>query len=209
MVCSARRPLRTRGTIGNVPGRSSDHPVGPRPVSRTLSRPVISFEPPMQGWLAEAINGLLGQEALEDKGDYRKRSVGGSLDHPVGPRPHPGPCLTRLSHFNLQHGDSLQRPSMVCWARRPLRTRETIEKVQGRSLDDPVGPRPVPQTCLALLSHLNLQYGDGSQSPSMVFWARRPLRTRGTIENVSGRSPDHPVGPRLIPRVIVSPRYLI
>ena len=74
MVWWARRPLRTKGTIRNVLGRSPNYPVGPRPIDRALSRPVISFEPPMQGWLAEAINGLLGQESLEDKGDYRKRS---------------------------------------------------------------------------------------------------------------------------------------
>ena len=85
LVHWARRHLRTRGTIGKVRGRSPEDPVGLRPVPMALSRPVISFELPTRRWLAEAINGLVGQEALVDKGDCRKRSP----DHPVGPRPVP------------------------------------------------------------------------------------------------------------------------
>ena len=95
MVCWARRPLRTRGTIGNVPGRSPDHPVGPRPDLRALSRLVALFEPPMLGWLAEAITGLVCQEAIEDMGDCRKGS-GRSPDHPVGPKTRRPRALSRL-----------------------------------------------------------------------------------------------------------------
>ena len=40
----------------------------------------------MQGWLAEAINALVGPEALEDPGDYRGNTQGRSPNDPVGPR---------------------------------------------------------------------------------------------------------------------------
>ena len=88
MVWWAQRPLRMRGTIGNTRGRSPDDPVGPSPNPRTLYRSVISFERRTRGWLAEAINGLVFPEALEDTGDYRKHS-GRSPDVPVGPSPDP------------------------------------------------------------------------------------------------------------------------
>ena len=94
MVCWAMRPLGTMGSIGKVRGTSPDHPVGPRPIPRALSGLVTLFEPSMRGWLAEAINGLLGQEALEDKGTIGKVR-GRSPDHPVGPRPDPW-ALSRL-----------------------------------------------------------------------------------------------------------------
>ena len=46
---------------------------------------VISFEPRMRLWLADAINGLVGPEALEDTGDCRKHSGRSPDDDPVGP----------------------------------------------------------------------------------------------------------------------------
>ena len=72
MVCWAMRPLGTRETIGKVRGEVPRPPCGPRPDPRALSRPVTLFEPTMWRWLPEAINGLLGHEALGDKGDYRE-----------------------------------------------------------------------------------------------------------------------------------------
>ena len=47
-------------------------PCGAQARPRALSRLVTLFEPPTWGWLPEAINGLLGHEALGDKGDYRE-----------------------------------------------------------------------------------------------------------------------------------------
>ena len=91
MVCWAMRTLGTRGTIGKVRGTSPDYPVGPRPIPRALSGLVTLFEPSTRGALAEAINGLLGQEALEDKGDYWKgsrevpRPPCGTQARPLGP----------------------------------------------------------------------------------------------------------------------------
>ena len=82
------RPLGTREPIGKVGGRFSDHPVGPRPEPQAASHLVTLFEPPTRGWLPEAINGLLGHEALGDKGDYRV-GWGRFPDHPVGPRLNP------------------------------------------------------------------------------------------------------------------------
>ena len=86
MVCWAMRPLGTRETIEKVRGQVPRPPSGPRPDPRALSRPVTLFEPPMWRWLPEAINGLLGHEALgtrETIGKVRGRSP----DNPVGPRP--------------------------------------------------------------------------------------------------------------------------
>ena len=93
MVCWAMRPLGTRGTIGKIGGRSPDHPVGPRPDPRALSRLVKLLEPPTWGWLPEVINGLMGHEALGDKGDYREGHWGGPPTTLWGPDPTPGPCL--------------------------------------------------------------------------------------------------------------------
>ena len=72
MVCWAMRPLGTRETIGKVRWEVHRPPCGPRPDPRALSRPVTLFQPPMWRYLPEAINGLLGHEALGDKGDYRE-----------------------------------------------------------------------------------------------------------------------------------------
>ena len=85
--------LGDKETIGKVGRRSPDNPVVPRPDTRALSRPVTLFEPPMWRWLPEAINGLLGHEALGDKGDYREGYRGGPLTTMWGPGPTPGPCL--------------------------------------------------------------------------------------------------------------------
>ena len=86
MVWWAQRPLGTQRTIGNTQGRSPDDPVVLRPDPRALSRSVISFEPRTRGWLTEAINALVGPEALEDPGDYRGNTQGRSPNDPVGPR---------------------------------------------------------------------------------------------------------------------------
>ena len=86
--------LEDKGDYRKRSGDVPQPPCGAQARPRALSRPVISFEPPMQGWLAEAINGLLCKEALEDKGDYRKRS-GEVPDQTVGPRPVPQ-ALSRL-----------------------------------------------------------------------------------------------------------------
>ena len=129
----------------------------------------------------------------------RTRTIGNvtrrSLDL-VGPR---------LFHLNLQRPDGSHRPSMVFWDRRPLRTRGTIGTFQGGPPTTLWGPGPSLGPCLGPLSHLNLQRGDGSLRPSMVFWARRPLRTMGTIGNVPGRSPDRPLGPRPVPQALSCP----
>ena len=109
-----------------------------------------------------------------------------------GPRPDPWALSPLLSHLNLQRGDGGHRPSMVCWARRPLRTRGTIGNVPGRSPDHPVGPRPD----LRALSRLVPLF---EQRPSLVWCARRRLRTWETVGKVRGRSPDHPVGPKTRP----------
>ena len=74
-------------------GGSPDNPVGRRHIPRALSHPVISFELRTRGWLAEAITGLLDQEALEESKGTIGKVRGRSPDHPVGPRPVPGPCL--------------------------------------------------------------------------------------------------------------------
>ena len=72
MVCWAMRPLGTIETIGKVRGQVPRPLCGPRPDPRALSRLVTLFEPPTWGSLPEVINGLLGHEALGDKGDYRE-----------------------------------------------------------------------------------------------------------------------------------------
>ena len=77
---------------------------GPTPMVLSLS-PVISFKPRTRGWLAEAINGLVDPEALEDMGDYLGNTQGRSPDDPVVLRPTPGPYLAQLSHLNLKRGD--------------------------------------------------------------------------------------------------------
>ena len=120
---------------GEVPGP----PCGPR----ALSRPIISFEPPTRRWLAEAINALLGQEALQDKGEYRK-GLGKAPHHPMGPRPDLRALSPLLSHLNRQRGDGGHRPSLVWWARRPLRTRGTIGNVPERSPRPPCGAQARP-----------------------------------------------------------------
>ena len=54
---------------------SPDHPVGPRPDRRALSRPVISFEPRTRGWLHGAINVHELRGGAQRPGDSQKRSV--------------------------------------------------------------------------------------------------------------------------------------
>ena len=95
----------TRQHIGKVGRRFSDHPVGPRPDPRAPSRLVTLFEPPTRGWLPEAINGLLGHEALGDKGDYREgwREV---------PRP---PCGAQAGPPGPPHLVTLFEPPMWGW----------------------------------------------------------------------------------------------
>ena len=86
-----QRPGDRQKRSGEVP----DDPVGWRPVPQALSCNVISFEPRTRRWLAEAITGLLGQEALEDKGDYRKGS-GEVPRRPCGAQARPpGPVSPR------------------------------------------------------------------------------------------------------------------
>ena len=64
MFTNATVAPRGQVTARNDPGRSPPPP----------SRPVILFEPRTRLWLHGAINGLLGQDALEDRGDHRKGS---------------------------------------------------------------------------------------------------------------------------------------
>ena len=64
MVCWAMRPLGTRETILKVRGGGPPTTLWAQARHRALSRRVTLFEPPMWIWLPEAINGLLGHEAL-------------------------------------------------------------------------------------------------------------------------------------------------
>ena len=83
----AQRPGDHQKRSGGVP----DHPVGPRPDPRALSRPVISFEPPTRRWLTEAINVHEGCGGMQRPGDGQKRS-GEVPRRPCGAEAgHPGP----------------------------------------------------------------------------------------------------------------------
>ena len=77
-----------RVTARNILGRSPEDPVELRPDPLALSRSVISFKPRTRGWLSEAIKGLVGPEALENTGDYRKHS-GEVARRPCGAQPRP------------------------------------------------------------------------------------------------------------------------
>ena len=90
----AQRPGDGQKRSGEVP----DHPLRPRPDPRAISGPVISFEAPTRRWLSEAINGLLGHEALGDKGSIGK-VWGKSTDHPEWPRPDPLGLCGRVISF--------------------------------------------------------------------------------------------------------------
>ena len=57
-------PACVGATTGNVLGRSHDDAQRLRPDPQALSHPVISYEPLTRGWLHEAINGLVCQEAV-------------------------------------------------------------------------------------------------------------------------------------------------
>ena len=73
MVWCAQRYLITLGDyIGNTRGSSPDDPVGPRLDPHALSHSVISFEPRMRGWLAEAINVHERQDVAQRPGDSQK-----------------------------------------------------------------------------------------------------------------------------------------
>ena len=159
--------------------------MGPSPDPRGLSRLVTLFEPPTWGWLREVINGLMGHEALGDKGDYREG---------WGEVPRP-PCGAQARTPALSRPVTLFEPPMWRWlpeaingllGHEALGTRETIGKVRGRSPDNPVGPRP---DTLALSRPVTLF------EPQIWRWlpeaingllGHEPLGTRETIGKVRG-----------------------
>ena len=102
MFMSARMLPKGQVTARHIGGRSHDNPVGPRPDPRALSCSIISFNPRIRGWLIEAINGLVGTEALEDTGDYIGNTQGRARDNTVLLRPDPRPLSRLVISFEPQ-----------------------------------------------------------------------------------------------------------
>ena len=116
-------PVSVRATTKNV-DEVARRPIGPRPVPQALSNPIISFKPQTRGWLHEAISGLVGQEAIEDTGDYRIRSWEVEQKRSWAEARHPGPIS----------------PRNLISAMAPARNRP------GRSPDDALGQRQTPSS---------------------------------------------------------------